>query len=144
LQSTTNLVKQAPVQSFNAKLLTTRPTELQLQQVSGQGVPLDSDEIDGSGRHSGHHVDSGGAESCGGAKEGVPGVCQPQSVHSDVLGGLPPHDQLLPPAPGTDLVVPITCFAALSFAKAVLCEKARLPAQNGQLATLSGLTRARA
>ncbi len=102
LQSTTNLVKQAPVQSFNAKLLTTRPTELQLQQVSGQGVPLDSDEIDGSGRHSGHHVDSGGAESCGGAKEGVPGVCQPQSVHSDVLGGLPPHDQLLPPAAGTN------------------------------------------
>ena len=138
-------LKQAwfPVESVNAKLLTIA-TELELQQLSGQGVLLDSVVIDGTGGHSGDHFDSGGAESCRGAKESVPGVCQPQSVHSDVLGGLPPHDQLLPPAPGTDLVVPITCFAALSFAKAVLCEKARLPAQNGQLATLSGLTRARA
>ncbi len=69
--------------------------------MSGQGVPLDSDVIDVIGRHSGDHSDFGGAESCGGAKEGVLGVCQPQSVHSDVLGGLPPHDQLLPPAAGT-------------------------------------------
>lgn len=42
----------------------------------------------------------GGAESCGGAEEGVPGVCVAQSAGRDGVRGLPAHGLLLPPAAG--------------------------------------------